>query len=135
MNKKLLFAIIFLLLIICCGIPVGLWIYSAANTKPVCQVVNYTGENKLSTYLLTLSPADSVDINFEINSLQGVFMAKSTELFGTGKDYKCPENLTELKINTTKATQSGKSFGIIYKKTGDYTANIGISIDGKEYYQ
>jgi hypothetical protein len=133
MKKKIVPAIIVILLIVCCVIPLGFWAFSAANTKPTCTIIEYVGENKISDYK-AFSINDIVEISFEANSVKTIFMGKSTELFGTGRDYKCPADLSELKIDTSKVTKTGQKYEIIYKKLSDYTAYIGARIGGKEYY-
>ncbi len=135
MNKKIIIAIIFVLLIICCGIPAGLWLFAAANTKPTCSIVPATEGNKLIVEDLDLSISNRLDIRIALGSVKTMLMSKSTSLFGTNTDYKCPESLSELNINPLLVTNTGKEFDLLYKKTGDYTAIIGIRIDGKEYYE
>ncbi len=132
--QKNIVKVILGLVLICCIVMVGLWLNASSNTLPSCSVVGNTSGG-LNKYLQTLNSSDHIDIQFEVSKVQDYFQSKATENFGTRKDFKCPESLVDNVQDAKRVTKSGKDYEIIYKKTGDYSANIGVKIDGQEYYQ
>ncbi len=134
MQKKVLIGCMAVVALFCI-IIIGLWAFSAANTKPSCSIVKGQSGSDFNNYLNTLSSSDRVDVTFKLLNIENIFNAKSAEVFGQNTDYKCPTNVAEFNVNYKLTTKSGTELEIVYSKTGDYTAKLGVKANGKDLYE